>query len=180
MGVQEAAVGVAQARLRLLGFVHKLIRNKGEPSLTGQRTTPSAHASARLAAMWSAVSSGQIASTSNATAPPGSSSPKSNAFTEPRPSSSCNPLRMQCTVHLKASRRRPGVAIVVTVGEQHVLGWLALLEPLQSLGRDHRVDDHALGEQVVGADIHVDLVVPCRPVPQSGRDLLHGAQRNAS
>jgi hypothetical protein len=84
---------------------------------------------------------------------------------------------VHCAAELVAEP--PAVAVVVAIGEQDVLGRPVLVKPLESLGGHHRVDEHALGEQEVGADVHVDLVVTCGPVPQAGGDLSHGAQPNA-
>ena len=67
----------------------------------------------------------------------------------------------------------PGIAVVVAVGEQHVLGFPVLLEPLQPLSRDQRVDQHTLVEQAVRADIHPDVLMTRRPVPQTGGNLPH-------
>jgi len=67
----------------------------------------------------------------------------------------------------------PCVAVVVTVREQQVPGPAMLVEPADSLRRDHRVDQDALERQVVGADLAADALAEGLPVPETGRDLLH-------
>ena len=67
----------------------------------------------------------------------------------------------------------PRVAVVVAVREQEVLGPALLLEPPEALRRDHRVDQHALGGEVVRADFAADALPERLPVPKTGGDLLH-------
>jgi hypothetical protein len=62
--VEQAAVRVAQARLRALRSSMSSSGTKLSGPSSGRRTTPSAQASARCAGRWRAHSSGQIASTS--------------------------------------------------------------------------------------------------------------------
>lgn len=69
----------------------------------------------------------------------------------------------------------PRMAVVMTVRQQHVLGRSPFLEPLQTLGRDHRIEHHALRLEKVRADLDADALVSGRPVPDPGRNLLwHG------
>ena len=68
----------------------------------------------------------------------------------------------------------PRVAVVVAVGEQEMLGSAVPLEPPEALRRDHRVDQHALGGEVVRADLAADALPKRLPVPETGGDLLQG------
>jgi hypothetical protein len=74
----------------------------------------------------------------------------------------------------KSVAQLPRVAVVVAVREQEVLGPDLLLEPPEALRRDHWVDQHALGGEVVRADLAADALAERLPVPETGRDLLHG------
>jgi hypothetical protein len=67
----------------------------------------------------------------------------------------------------------PGVAVVVAVGQNRVLGGAVRLEECEPLGRDHRVDYDSLRLQVVRADLGSDPLADSRPVPKTRCDLVH-------
>ena len=67
----------------------------------------------------------------------------------------------------------PGVSVVVAVGEHEMLRPALLLKPAQPRRRDHRIDQHPLGSEVVRADVTVDPLPQPLPVPKAGSDLLH-------
>jgi hypothetical protein len=68
----------------------------------------------------------------------------------------------------------PRVAVMVAVREQQVVRPAVLLEPAEAPRWDHRVDQHALGGEVGGADLDADALPECLPVPKTRGDLLHG------
>src|SRR5579875_1788796 len=74
----------------------------------------------------------------------------------------------------------PCLAVVVAVGEQHVLGLAVLLEPVQSLRWDHRIQQNPLGLKEVRADVHTDALVTSAPMPNPRRNLAgHGSSISA-
>src|SRR5436309_11105851 len=46
----------------------------------------------------------------------------------------------------------PGVTVLMPVGQERVGGCPVLLEPSRAFRRNHRIDHHPLGDQVVRAD----------------------------
>ncbi len=130
------------------------------------RTTPSASTTARCPGRCRAVSSGQIASSSQATTPPGSRSPIS------KPSTGCALGELvqagAVAVHrapeaLDEAARTPGSGGGWRAGSPGRAGPLG--EPVETLPRRHeRIDQDARLIQPVGGHLDVDLRMSGRPV----------------
>ena len=67
----------------------------------------------------------------------------------------------------------PGVPVVVAVGEEEMLGPAVLLKPAEPRRRDHRIDQHPFGSEIVRADLAANALPQPLPVPKAGSDLLH-------
>ncbi len=80
----------------------------------------------------------------------------------------------------EASRELAAGAVVVAVGEEDLLGWAVLGEPVEAVLRRDRVDEDALLLEVVRVDRDLDVGVHGAPVPHTRDDLLHSASLQAS
>ena len=84
-------------------------------------------------------------------------------------------------VHLRAEALDvlPRVAVVVAVGQDEVLRRLAG-EGVESLRRDHRVEQHPLGHKPIRGHLDVDVLVPGGEPAQAWGDLPHAGDFSAS
>src|ERR1700756_628101 len=71
----------------------------------------------------------------------------------------------------------PRVPVMVTVAEHDVLRRGALIaEPVGPRGRHHRINEYALGREVIRVDVHPDVGMADGPMPEARGDLIHGRQ----
>jgi hypothetical protein len=80
---------------------------------------------------------------------------------------------------IEALDELPARAVVVAVGQEDLLGWAVLGEPVEPVGRRDRVDQRSFRREVVRMDTDLDARMGRGPVPDARSDLVHGGERSA-
>ena len=147
---------------------------KVSPSTPGQRTTPSAQASARWAGDVQRGLVGADRADLVDDDPAGKLVPELKR--RHRPPALQLVQAVGDAVHLAAEGlpQPPGVAVVVAIGQHDVPGAaVALGEPVRSVRRKHRIQQHTLVLEVIRAHRAADMRMTGGPVPQPWSDFLH-------